>query len=355
MCKRFSRTSIVWLIMISLATLASAQDWKGRGRVQGKVLYPDRNPFEGVKITLLHKGVEGQGPEPFFTNKKGRWAYTGLAGGDWTVVLEADGYVISEGSVKIIEYGGGPGEPLEVVMVQDQAAIQRAKENELMGVLDQGNRLLQQGEFVAARAKYEEVLVEVKDKKQQVPLLQGVAQTYLGEGNYAEARSRFEALLPQLEPAAQAPVLRDISRTHYEEGNVGLSIETLKRALTVNPEDVEALRLIISVLVAEGREQEAEPYMAQLPEGEKIDANALLNLGITEYNNGNLDPALEHFDKVVAEYPDNADAYYYRGLTHLGKAENAAALADFEKMLEIAPDHANAGEAQQFLEYLKTQ
>lgn len=354
MRERFCRTSVVWLILITLAALTSAQDWKGRGRVQGKVLDPDRNPLEGVKITLLRRGEEGLGPEPFYTNKKGRWAYTGLAGGDWTVVIEAEGYRVSEGNLKVIEYGGGPGEPLEVVMVQDEAAIREARGNELMGVLDQGNRLLQNGEFASARVKYEEVLSEIEDEKQQLPVLQGIAQTYLGEGSFAEARSRFEALLLQLEPTEQPAVLRNISRTHYEEGNIDPAIEALQRALAADPEDIESLRLIINVLVAEGREKEAEPYMSRLPEGEKIDANALLNLGVTEYNNGNLDPALEHFNKVVAEYPDNADAYYYRGLTLLGKAENAGALADFEKMLQLAPDHANAAEAEQFLEYLKS-
>jgi hypothetical protein len=38
----------------------------------------------------------------------------------------------------------------------------------------------------------------------------------------------------------------------------------------------------------------------------------------------------------------------------MGKGQNAEALAAFEKMLSLDPEHPNAAEAGQFLEYLRS-
>ena len=89
--------------------------------------------------------------------------------------------------------------------------------------------------------------------------------------------------------------------------------------------------------------------MAQLPDGTKIDGTVLLNLGIKSYNEGALDAALAQFERAVTENPQLPEAYYFRGLAHLALGHTAEARADFEKLLEIAPDHARAAEAREFL------
>ena len=60
----------------------------------------------------------------------------------------------------------------------------------------------------------------------------------------------------------------------------------------------------------------------------------------------------EKFQKVIASYPDNANAFYYLGLVQMGQEKNAEAIASFQKVLELEPGHANAAEVQQFLDYL---
>ncbi len=354
MPKMKSAHFVLLLAVLLFAAAAPAQDWKGRGRLQGEVINPDKEPIVGARITLLLNGEAGRGPESFVTNNKGRWSFTGLAGGDWTVRIEAPGYRISEGTLPVIEYGGGPGKPVVTTLNPDVDAARKAQADRLMSKIEEGNQLLMSGKFAEARAAYQHVLAEL-DPKEQLPLLQGVADTYLNEGNFAEARSRFEALLPQLEPAQQPGVWRKIARTHFGEKQIDLAIADLEKALALVPDDLETLRLIIDVFVSQGREKAAEPYMARLPQGTKIDPNTLLNLGITEYNNNNMDAALTHFQKVVQEYPDNPDGYYYRGRVYLSKGDNPAAIADLEKMLQLAPQHANAADAKQFLEYLRGQ
>ena len=93
--------------------------------------------------------------------------------------------------------------------------------------------------------------------------------------------------------------------------------------------------------------------MERLPEGELLDPDAYLNVGIDLYNSGNLDEALVEFEKVVGRFPDLPDAYYYRGLVLLNKGDNEGAEADFRRLIELAPESPRAAEAQDFLEYLR--
>lgn len=353
MKKIWCQRALIFLTLFLLATVSVAQDWKGRGRLQGRVLGPDNQPVANAKITLLRGGEEGSGPEPFYTNKKGRWAYTGLSTGSWNVWIDAEGLQSAETIVQVNEYASP--KPVEVTLGVDQAAVAEQKGDELMMLLQEANRLAQEGKYAESRAKYEIIMAEAKDEAQQIQLKMGIAQTYLAEENHAEALVRFNALLPLLEEEQKPAVLRSIAQAQYQAGQVDQSIASLEKILEAQPDDVETMRLLINLLISENREQDAKVYMARLPEGEKVDADALLNLGIEAYNGGNLDEALAHFDKVVADYPDNADAFYFRGLTYLGKGETDPSVADFERMLEIAPDHDKVGEVKEYLAYLKSQ
>ena len=345
---------LLTLMLLLVVPASLAQDWKGRGRIQGKVTDEQGNPIKDAKVHIFFRWQEGDGPEPVTTNKKGRWAYMGLSSAPYTIVVEAQGFVPAESQMRLNEYSPTPPPPLEV-QLRTADSIPDAEGDRLMGLVNEGNKLMQERQFAEARTRFEEVLAAIDDDAQKRPLRIAVAGTYLEEGKTAEARAGFEPLLASSEdPAEKLSIMQSIARSYYMDENVDQSVATLEQALTLSPEDPTTLRLIVDILLAAGREQDAEPYMGKLPEGEKIDPNALLNLGIGAYNSGDLDAALEKFQKVIQSYPDNANAYYYLGLVQMGKEDNSAAKASFAKMLELQPDHSNAGEAAQFLEYLNT-
>jgi len=314
---RLEVLALAVVLALAFSSLAAAQAWAGKGRVQGKVKGPDGTPLEGVKVTLLKDGVEGQGPEPLLTDKKGNWSYLGLAGGSWAVSLEYPGMLRSEGTVHVSEFQVNPLVKIEMKPIPEEV-LAKAAADERRQLLDQGNALLAEGKLAEARATY----MEVMDK---------------------------------IDPTQHPALLRGIARTYYQEGNVDQAIAALEQALALAPDDADTLRLAINLLVASGREGDAQVYMERLPEGSKMDPNTLLNLGIQHFNDNDFEGALGYFDKAVKENPNMADVYYYRGLTNLNLSHNEQAKADFAKLLEIDPNHANAGEAQQFLEYLNSQ
>lgn len=315
--KRERLTILTALACLALVlTPALAQDWKGGARLSGRVTdEATGDPIAGAKVMLHPAGNPGAGPEPIITNDKGRWSYLGLAGGPWVIVVEADGYIGGEVSARANEFGAGPpiNTPLRTIpeeVLQEQAA---SKAN---AKLEEGNALFQAGDFAGARASLEAAMLEI-------------------------------------EPEHHAPILLGIAQAYYQEENLDEALKSLERALEVDPENVAALKLISSLLISAGREAEAQEYMARLPEGEALEADAYLNVGISHYNEGRMDEALTEFNKSIESHPEDAEGYYYRALVYMGKGENDLSVADFKKHLELSPDSSRASEIAEFMSYLE--
>jgi tetratricopeptide (TPR) repeat protein len=333
-------------------------------------------PIAQARVTLRWSEDPQAGPAPVATDKKGRWAYLGLATGNWSVRTEAPGYVAAEQVVAV--YEGEAATTVETTLSPDPFAA-----------VDEGNALLDAREYAAARAKYQSVLEDLEGE-QQAALRSRIADAYFEEGNfaaargdyekalaglpeekqphvllrlgaihleageYAAARERFERVSSLLPVADRPQVVLQIAQTHDREGHPDLAIETLEQARSLAPENLDILQLLADLLMREGREEEAQAYLAQLPKDAELPADLVLNLGIRHYNQGDLDEAFVHFDRAATQNPDLPDVYYYRGLVYLARGDNAKAAADLQKFLELAPDSPRAAEARSFLEHLQS-
>jgi tetratricopeptide (TPR) repeat protein len=332
MLSRIAKTT-VFLVALSL-TAASVpvwgQAWAGRGRLQGTVKDENGKPVQGAKITL-RKGTDrveptADGPASITTDKNGKWSILGLAGGTWGILIEKEGYLLSEGQTPVNEFGPAP--PINVTLKPiPKEVIQKAQEESAAGkakvAIERANGLLAEGKYAEARAAYQEGMAKLQEQKETQ------------------------------DPAVLISIQRAIADTYFREKNVNQAVETLKQALTLAPDDPVTLQLLVNILVGAGRETEAQQYMAKLPQGTKVDANTLLNIGIQHFNDGKMDQALPQFDRVVRENPDLPDAYYYRALVYLNQGKNAEAKADLQKLLEIDPNNKYAKDAREFLKDLK--
>ena len=312
------------LLLLFAGLPASAQRRAGKGRLHGEIKDEQGRPVEGATIWLrlgdaaIDPNNPGDGPKPITTNKHGKWSILGLAQGAWRVLILKEGFLPSEGNVQVNE-SGPPPQAIVVALKSMSAAEAKAAARQqgpsVLDVIEEGNQLLTQEKF-------------------------------------AEARAAYEKALTQLEPENHPAILRGIARTWFQEKQPDKAVQVLQQALQIKPDDVESLRLIINLLVAQGKEKEAAEYMAKLPQGETVDPATLLNIGIKYYNEGKMAEALTEFNKVVGENPNLPDAYYYRGLAFLASGKSAEAKADFQKLLELDPKHANADEVREFLKSL---
>lgn len=321
--------SAKWTALLTLLLLVGGvpvwgQAWAGRGRLQGTVKDESGKPIQGAQITL-RKGTdrvdpEADGPKPITTDKNGKWSILGLAGGAWGILIEKEGYMTSEGQAPVNEFA--VAQPINVVLrLPPKELIQKAQEESAAGqakaALEKANALLAQGSYAEARAAYEEGMAKLEDKT--------------------------------LHPA----IHRAIADAWYKEGKTDQAITSLTKALEAAPDDTATLQLLVNLLVAANREDEAQTYMARLPEGTTVDPNTILNLGIKDFNEGKMGDALEHFDRAIRENPDLADAYYFRALVYLNQNKNAEAKADLQKLLQLDPNSRYAKDAQEFLKDIK--
>ena len=346
----YRRTTLLFLLLLCLVpSLVLAQAWAGKGRIQGEVTDTAGKPVKGAKITLKSPQDPTLGPPPILTDAKGKWSYLGLAGGTWTVSIEADGYVPAEGPAKVNEFGPSP--PVRVPLqpiTQEMLDAAKPKKNETKEALEKGNALVVEKKWAEARAEYEKAFVKL-DKQYHPMMLRAIAQTYSGEQNYDKA---IETLNQALALTRDTETLMMLARTQYEAKKVDDAIATLKETATLSNDDPTVLKLLVDILVDANKEDEAKVYMAKLPAGTKIDPASLLNIGIRQFNEGKTTEALVSFDRVVAENPEMADAYYYRALAYMSSGKNKEAKADLQKLLQLDPNNKFAADAKDFLKSL---
>ena len=330
------------LLLLSLLPLLhvrplAAQDWRGRGRLLGTVTDDSGAPLEGAAVTLRPGNDpvkhETSGPPSTKTDKKGHWTILGLAQGTWGVLIEKDGYQTSEGRASVEEEGTAKPINIKLKKASDVQAAQPAAKDappskgaQAVKLITDGNAALQQDQNAQARDDYQQALA-LLDPPNQPMVLRAIASTYYRESVQAKTKEEKAQKLDQ-------------------------AIDSLKQALVIKPDDTESLQLIVNLLVGAGREAEAQPYMAKLPQGAKVDAETLLNVGIKQYNSKQMDKAFETFNRVVSENPELPEGYYYRGLLYLNQNKIPAAKADFKKLLEIDPKNQHAAEVKEYLKDL---
>lgn len=299
------------------APATMGQDWKGKGRLEGKVVNEKGEPVGKAQIVFkLHGKDAGPTVE---TDAKGRFAYFGFASGDWDVDVSAPGYVMRKTSVHISELTRTP--PMEIKLeAQPQAPPAQATDvpkdtkAEIVPIIEKGNALLEQKNYAGARAEYEKALASVPDN----PI-----------------------------------ILRAIARTYYGEKNLDGAISALKKANEKDPSDTDTTLLLANLELERGNVEEGKALLEKVPSESIKDPGILLNAGIVFLNKKNPAGAWEQFDRAVKVKPDEAEAYFYRGLAGMQLKKNAEAKADLQKYLQMEPNGAQAADAKELLKSIR--
>ena len=298
---------------LMVASLAAAQDWRGLGRVAGKVLdEATGQALEGVTVKATMPRSQNRGPADTRSNAKGDWAVGGLASGEWALDFTKDGYETRSISVPVSE--GGNRRPMEIKLTKKAAPPPDANA-EIKAKLTEAASLMNGKQFAAARAIYEELAVRHPEVKQFRPL---------------------------------------IARTYYGEGNKAAAIEQLRKASADDPENVEVRLLLGTTLMEDGKADEARQILATVDDAKVTDPTVFLNIGIGLINDKKHADAVAWFEKAITRFPQHADGYYYRGISYISLGKTAEAKADLEKFVSIAPpDSPELPTAKQILASLK--
>ncbi len=318
-----SRIAGFTVALMLVAAVAGAQDWRGTGRLSGKVVDEQGNGIEGIVVNAslpsIQRGVLAQGK----TDKKGEWSIDDVAEGNWELTFESDKYEPAKATADVDE--NGRSSPVRTKM--------KRKFDPNAFIQEQGkkvNALINEKKYAEARAVCQEVLAKVPEVANQVQPI--VARTYFLEGNNAQAT------------------------------------EVAKATLAKDPANLEAKFILMDVYLKTGAIDDAIKVINGIDESKITDMALYVNLGITLTNNQKPTEALQYLDKAVARFPQAPEPYFYRAnamvpivnaKTDPKDPERIATIAkmkaDLNKYLQMAPNGPEAESARKLLEQIDKQ
>ncbi|MDX1632211.1 MAG: hypothetical protein R3234_10135, partial [Thermoanaerobaculia bacterium] len=127
-----------------------------------------------------------------------------------------------------------------------------------------------------------------------------------------------------------------------------------EKALDLGSDNVQTLRVLYDAYQALGRSEELAEIAPRLAEIDPdFGGHKLLEQAADRWNAGQTAAAVALARQALAIDPGLGKAYYFVGLHHAAKEENAEAKEALRKFIELAPDDPEVATARQMLQYLE--
>jgi len=307
---------LVVLFVAGSALLAStlpAQDWRGTGRVEGKVMNEAGEPIPGAEVKLTHQSLKGGPTLP--TDEKGKWAVGGIANGPWLLEINAEGFNPAQAPINIPR-----ATPVEVNL---KKAKPLGPPPELLAHIDDGNALYESEKYVEARQAYEKALA-------------------LWDGLEPAAREGKASVAIELHSL--------IARCYNQEDNVEKELEHLQHVLDADPANSNVRLLMAQEALRAGMTERGHALLADVDESAVTDPDVFFNVAVLYLNQSDSEQALPYLTKAIAVDPGYVDGYYQRALAYFNLERYEESKADCEKVIELAPEGEQAQTATALLE-----
>ncbi len=211
--------------------------------------------------------------------------------------------------------------------------IERRYPEDLRSVVRLGYLDLEQQDYAAASARFEQALAE-NPEQHEVHYLLGMVQRRAGRLD--EAQASFERVPPEHERWSDARLQVAALKERNQDFRGALAEAEAVRARAPS----RALDLYVASLRAKaGDFDKAAEFLTELLEASPGDEELLYNLGVVHGEAGHSEESLRYMNEVLARNPDHAGALNYVGYT---LAEQGRDLEEAERMiaraLEQRPD-----------------
>jgi predicted Zn-dependent protease len=300
-----ARTAVALIAAAMLASSAMAQG-RGNARLSGKVVDEQGQPLENALVTAQMTGqtdsLSGK------TDKKGEWTIKGASNGEWKVEVSKQGLATV---TETLEVKGDKAPPLNVTLKKADADPMA----EVNAKVKEAANLAQAGNIPGARKIYEDLLA----KYPQIYQLEGF-----------------------------------IARTYAAENNIPAALQHLKVNLDKEPNNVELKLFHAELLMESGDKVGAKAILDTVDMKEVKDPYTFINQAINLINDKKGPEAVELLTKLMAQFPDTPELYYYRGRAYVASDKLPEAKADLEKFVKMAPPSAKeVADANKILEQIK--
>ena len=305
----------VFLAVVLLASPALAQT----GRITGTVTDEDGNPVPGATVTA--ENPDASPPQLVeATDSSGRFSLIGLRSGEWTFIIEAEGFGRNPGPVRI---SSGNNRALTISMKRLRHSLEIALGEEALEGLDPEAI---QAEIDAADAAFNsqqwaQAVTGFRSVLAQVPAMNSL-HVQIGNAlremeEYEEAIASFERALAG-DPGMEAQIATDIARTRMAMG------------------DFEA----------------AGAGLADAAAGDNASREDLYNLGELEFAKGDVDAAATWYERAAAAAPNWGKPLFKLALVALNQGDIETAKTFLSQVVEKDPNSDEGAQAQATLDAL---
>ncbi len=293
----------------------AGQSGLGMARLTGIVRTEAGRPFPSAKVVLRllqSSGATRREAVAFETktNKKGVWAYDGLAEGTWEITAFAEGYRSISLQHNLSRLEGNPN--VELVLEK--------LEEFMVGLLERANDLAFRQDYDGAIALYKQYL---EWDPESFMVIFSIGDCLMEKGEFGQAIAQFQEFVERtsLDPRDKALTARALARMgecHMKLGDTASAIECWRSSVVMSPIDVEV------------------PY----------------NLGEVYFAQRNAEKAAR-FYRVASEIsPSWAEPHYKLGLVYMSQEKYEKARESFLKLLELEPYSPLAPKAREILKEL---
>jgi tetratricopeptide (TPR) repeat protein len=310
--------SVIFLtVAFGLSSLA-AQENLGKGRINGTVVDENGNPVEGALILVesLQTTTKLEGK----SDKKGHFAVAGMGTGMWRITASKSGYTSSSTEMYVRQLTTNPPITFTLKKVTGLAAL--TTDETSMKLFDEGNKLIEAGQYDAALKVFEEFMTKYP-QIHQVRL--NIGTCYLKKEELDKAEAEFKLVLEKTvevygdykkDPAASLRALSGLGEIYLKRNDLDTARKYFTQALEISPEDEVAAYNVAEIL----------------------------------FSHQNIDEAIRYYEMAIKIKKDWSKPYHKLGLAYLNKGDYEQALVNLRKYLEMDPNSPEAPQVKSIIE-----
>lgn len=353
-------------LLLAPILLLTPATWAQTGRLSGKVLDLQGNPYPDVVITITNK--DNGAHFVVKTDKDGNYQQVGLQNGIYNVNFKKDNINYTD-QVQISNATGDKGS----VLNEDFQAIAKKSGYDVEAAKKQQEAA---SKFKAMKTHFDNGVHAIADAdatKQQLrtstPDQKATLQAQLNT-DYQTAVTEFEQAqqsAPEKDPNLPT-ILGNLGVAYDGAGKYPEAVDTLQKAVELKP--TPALYMQLGTDLARiGKIPEAGAACDKAatldPTSKTIGESCYKNMGVVLSNSGKMKDATEPLQKATQMDPKDADAWYLLGnaLTNQVDAKKEGGkdvyiippgtLEAYQKYLELQPNGPHAADAKASLDSLK--
>jgi tetratricopeptide (TPR) repeat protein len=274
-------------------------EWRGDAQVSGKITDETGKGIPEAKVAFIFvKANDG-----FFatTKKNGEFSAKDIKGGEWRLQIEAPNFVTVRQPLTIAD---SKNPPLNVTLKRDNSPE----------LLTKAEALFKAGQNAEARTEYLTVLAA---HPELTAINRAIAFTYGREKNHVEA------------------------------------LKYLDLAIASNPNDAILLQLAAASATQISDYPRTMGYLAKIDDAMLSEPSMLSDAAVNLVNKQRSVEGIQILDRVIARFPNDPDAYFYRGFAKMQANRGADAKPDLERYVALAPAGPQAAKAKELLATIK--